>query len=123
LAVFLTSYRDLFDKNLAVVAELPNRRILEGSIDTRSGTVTGSIVYGHLEPRKMIIWVKTGSGYEGIYVPEVYRIGTDLKVNSWVTDSPPGEGELVKERAVLVAKDLKSCTFPDVIRWQRAYRQ
>jgi hypothetical protein len=122
LSVFLTSYGDLFDKKLAVVAELPSNRILEGSIDTPSGTQTGSAIYGHLEPRKIIIWVKTDPGFKGIYVPEVYKIGTTLKVNSWVTDSP-GDGELVKERAVLVAEDLESCTFPKVIRWQRAYRR
>lgn len=123
-SVFLASYEDLFQGEAAVVVSVPID--LSGStVETPHGPQDGFAIYGHLEPRRVIIWVRNGRGFSGLYLPEVYKLGSRLKVNSWVTGSARrfAEGELLTERAILNANDLNSCDFPAQIQFRRAFRQ
>jgi len=47
-----------------------------------------------------------GDGYQGIVIPEIYKIGSSLKINSWVRGQLPFD---IAKVSILECNDLKLC--------------
>jgi len=102
--IFLRSYKDLFDGQLACVTS-PLKDIK--GIDSHS----------------VIIWVKKDGKVNGIKIDEVFRTSKGLKVNSWVGSRgyPPDPGaKLYIKRAIL---EDENCEHPETIQYEYQYIQ
>jgi hypothetical protein len=69
--------------------------------------------------------VHYGNGFAGSYLPEIYRLGSQFKVNRW-TEDPPGlisDAGIVTQRAVLRADDIRDYNFPEHIQFERIYER
>jgi len=102
--IFIRSYQDLFDGQLACVTS--PLKDLKG-IDSHS----------------VIIWVKKGEKTYGIKIDDVLRTSKGLKVNSWIGSrgypTTPG-AQLRKKRALI---EDEECRHPDTIQYEYEYVQ
>jgi len=107
--LFLNSYGDLFDGQLACVTP--------AQLDLLKGPELYSV----------IIWVEKGGKFHGVKVDRVWKEENRLKVVTWAfLDGyylSLGEGAVTTKRALLEADTIEACTHPEEIQYKYEIRR
>jgi hypothetical protein len=73
----------------------------------------------------VIIWVRSGDGFEGILVKDVILTSGGLKVNDWLGapgDPSKAERTMWRKRARLQCGSIEECNYPEWFTFEYEYR-